>query len=155
MSVACAAGLDGSFPRDTLPIEVRRANEGNRAWATKAASSDVPRHNQPARKREPRVRVRDQAAVVGDQLEKVFTTHEVGFDLHRRIREHLRLMVVERLPIVGRHVCDADHFILLSAGSSGAKATFCTGRKEFVKVNASIPIENRPSTNATPIRFAA
>ena len=37
MSLAHVAGLDGSFPRDTLPIEARRMNEGNRAWATKAA----------------------------------------------------------------------------------------------------------------------
>ncbi len=65
----------------------------------------------------------------GGQLGKVFPTHEVSFDLHRRLREHLRLMVVERLPIVRRHVCDTDHFILLSADSSGAATTFCHGQK--------------------------
>jgi hypothetical protein len=36
--------------------------------------------------------------------------HEIGFDLHGRLREHPRLMVIERLPIVLNHACDTDHF---------------------------------------------
>ena len=44
------------------PIQARRASEGNRAGAAKAASSHLPRHDHALGKRKPRARNGDQAA---------------------------------------------------------------------------------------------
>lgn len=46
----------------------------------------------------------------GGELCKVFSTHEISFDLYSCLREHPRLMVIERLPIVLKHACDTDYF---------------------------------------------
>jgi hypothetical protein len=72
-------------------------------------------------------RFRHKPAVFGENPREPL--HGVGFHLHRRLRKHLRLMVVERLPIVRCHVCDTDNFILLSAGSSGSGVSFVHGQK--------------------------